>query len=408
MQRNFGLDVYRTIAIVAVLLSHCIVMFFPTWSQRTPIVYALGFGVEIFFALSGFLIGGILIRDVVESPHSAGAPRKLLTFYAGRWLRTLPLYYFMVILSILLTLLVWPLLMTAPPQLHWPMLVANFIFLQNFRQNWLTLQPVSWSLAIEEWFYLLIPLVMALIATARSRRLRSRLILCIGMAIIVATLVYRGCDFLLNHTDWDFGTRKQIFMHMDALMFGLLAAWLKRYHASVFNIIARSRWTTVIALVTVAVVIVTTVYVPASQSAPNGLLVLDDSFMAHTFTFTFLGACFAALVMTCYSQLKVPASSRWIMRLFNFLSARSYGYYLLHWPTFLLLANLHVGAYVSGVALSGIGLILTGLFAETTYRLIERPGMRLRSRIRLVPQAHDPLTEITTQQPAILRAYSKR
>lgn len=408
MQRNFGLDVYRTIAISAVLLAHCILLFVPIWPAKLATIYVLAFGVEIFFALSGFLIGGILIRDVVEYPHSAGVPQKLLTFYAGRWLRTLPLYYLMLILSILLALLLWPRLMTYPPQVHWPTVIANFTFLQNFRRNWTTLQPVSWSLAIEEWFYLLVPLAMALIARARRRRLRARLVLGIGVAIIMASLVYRSSDFLVNHTDWDFSTHKQIFMHLDALMFGLLAAWLKHYHANVFNRFARSHWTTVIALVTVVVGIYTIVYVPATQRAANGLYMIDTSFMAHTFLFTFLGICFAALVMTFYSQVKAPASTGWLITLFQYLSSRSYGYYLLHWPIFMLLANLPISIHVSAVALSGIGLTLTGVCAEITYRVIERPGMQLRSRIRLVPRAHDPRTEITTQQPAILRAYSKR
>lgn len=106
MRRNFGLDIYRSIAILMVLACHSFGFFYNGWFNATPLIWALGLGVEVFFALSGFLIGGILIRDIVEQPQPVSAPRRLFAFYIRRWLRTLPLYYLLVIVSLYYTQ--WP------------------------------------------------------------------------------------------------------------------------------------------------------------------------------------------------------------------------------------------------------------------------------------------------------------
>lgn len=83
MKRNLGLDVYRSLAIAFVLAAHSLAFFSSHYFDVYPLEYVLGLGVEIVVALSAFLIGGLLIRDVVEarggrvrndSPAPTGAP----------------------------------------------------------------------------------------------------------------------------------------------------------------------------------------------------------------------------------------------------------------------------------------------------------------------------------------------
>ena len=89
--RNLGLDILRSVAIGLVLVAHAL-SFFTRWTafDLNALYYVLGFlGVELFFALSGFLIGRILIETVLSERTWPSLRR----FYVRRWLRTLPPYY---------------------------------------------------------------------------------------------------------------------------------------------------------------------------------------------------------------------------------------------------------------------------------------------------------------------------
>jgi peptidoglycan/LPS O-acetylase OafA/YrhL len=97
-------------------------------------------GVEIFFVLSGFLIGQILLRDFEQGVNF----KKLLHFWKRRWIRTIPVYYLVLFLKFVLA----------------PAIGINIIWYFLFLQNniyGIDFFGVSWSLVIEEWFYLLIP-----------------------------------------------------------------------------------------------------------------------------------------------------------------------------------------------------------------------------------------------------------
>src|SRR5438132_1337404 len=82
-RRNFGLDSARALAISAVLLSHGAILL-PRFPAK-PLLFNGGFfGVELFFVLSGFLIGSILIELLVnQAKISSGV---LLNFWTRRWL----------------------------------------------------------------------------------------------------------------------------------------------------------------------------------------------------------------------------------------------------------------------------------------------------------------------------------
>ena len=144
-------------------------------------------GVDLFFVLSGFLIGGILL-DVRASP------RYFKTFYARRFFRIIPLYYAWIAAYILLAFFGRHYLAAHVGTVESidAAIFAQFLFLQNFRDLlsstvsfwWFT---STWSLAVEEQFYLVSPLFVRYL----SRRALTVFLILVTLAAPVARLVVR-------------------------------------------------------------------------------------------------------------------------------------------------------------------------------------------------------------------------
>jgi hypothetical protein len=139
--RRVGLDVMRAFAITSVLLGHASALYayYPPILAWLPQWFAY-IGVECFFVLSGWLIGGLLIRhlDTWQSPVA------LALFLHRRWVRTLPTYW--IILG-LVGVVGWG-------GATLPDFVPYLVFSQNIWQAHPPFLFVAWSLSIEEWFYL--------------------------------------------------------------------------------------------------------------------------------------------------------------------------------------------------------------------------------------------------------------
>ena len=149
-QRNFGLDLARALAITMVFLSHGVTA-----------LDTLGVGVDLFFVLSGFLIGRIYLRSQADAVRSPPAPRGSFTlwgFWSARWFRTLPPY-------------LAALALYALADLHFhnnPIRWYYLVFLQNYAG--MTGFGPSWSLCVEEHFYLALPLLGLLALRLVGRR----------------------------------------------------------------------------------------------------------------------------------------------------------------------------------------------------------------------------------------------
>ena len=143
LHRNIGLDLIRSTAILLVVLTHSqriLRMAFPGLRFHFPID-----GVTLFFVLSGFLIGRIVFKTLPQ-----GDWKEISTFYKRRWWRTLPNYYLFLALQIIAYFL-----MGVREQIDW----RNLAFLQNLFEPNGSFFKESWSLAVEEWFYLLFPFI---------------------------------------------------------------------------------------------------------------------------------------------------------------------------------------------------------------------------------------------------------
>jgi peptidoglycan/LPS O-acetylase OafA/YrhL len=179
------LDGWRAIAILLVLFDHgSFFTFRPLGWTRVG-----GYGVEIFFVLSGYLITGKLIED--------GSLRK---FYLRRVFRILP-----VVFAYLAVIVVLGFVFRLIP-VAWSEIVASLLFVRNYlyfpsmARNWFTIQ--LWSLSVEEQFYLVWPLVLLKVGKGIPRRqfFAAALLFAMGCGVIV--LVHIGRLFHLGGLHW--------------------------------------------------------------------------------------------------------------------------------------------------------------------------------------------------------------
>lgn len=224
--RVYGLDVLRALAILFVLIGHSF-----EHSQISPQIHTFGhlgiLGVELFFVLSGFLIGSIIVR-LIDAGRFHTLP-DVAGFWKRRWLRTLPMY-FVALLAFLRFdyhgrhgLLDYP---------------AYFVFLQNFAYKIPDFFELSWSLAVEEHFYLWFPLVF--LVWKKSIRRPAFAIVLSAITLIILSYAFRLSQPLFS--DWDEYNRSirlTVLSRIDAIMFGVLMAALKRHWMSGFSLIRR-------------------------------------------------------------------------------------------------------------------------------------------------------------------------
>ncbi len=228
-ERIFGLDVVRAAAIWLVLLLHGRFLLYET-PLRDYARIPLPDGVDLFFVLSGFLIGGILLRLL----HTTPAPGRevLMDFWRRRWFRTLPAYY--LILALNFALVRSNIIQEGIYNFNW----RYFFFLQNFERPFVGFYRESWSLSVEEWFYVIVPVL--LFALVRYIQPKRAYLLTVCMMLTLPVLCrYLKYDGTIDWFHVDQNIRKVVVTRLDSIGYGLLMAWLCRYYARSFYLI---RW----------------------------------------------------------------------------------------------------------------------------------------------------------------------
>jgi peptidoglycan/LPS O-acetylase OafA/YrhL len=239
------LDGIRGLAILLVLAHHQTVMGGRTAADQLFLRFTdLGWcGVDLFFVLSGFLITGILA-------DSKASPAYFRSFYARRILRIFPLYYLVVFISVVLLprlpqlhglLLSRPLPADPNAEFHW-LYLSNFLFAAQKDFGHPTL-GLAWSLAIEEQFYAVWPLLVWMLARPAMMRLCALL--------AVAALLLRGTMVALDTHPVPVYVLP--FTRMDALAIGGLLALVARGDGGLPAISRQARWTGLAALAIVLI-----------------------------------------------------------------------------------------------------------------------------------------------------------
>jgi peptidoglycan/LPS O-acetylase OafA/YrhL len=221
-QRLPELDVLRCIAVLLVFGAHPA---FKWPADTLPILPARVWfqigrsGVDLFFVLSGFLVAGLLFSD-----YRKHGTIHLKSFFARRGLRIWPAYYlYVAYLAILL----------AKFGASWGEFLPFVLHFQNYTPAHETYAPHLWSLAVEEHFYLLLPLVLA--ATRRHWSLRSFAAGALGVIVMCALLRVLFCPP---------GRADPVETHyrLDGLTIGVFLAYVYHFHGTLFWRLARTGW----------------------------------------------------------------------------------------------------------------------------------------------------------------------
>ena len=316
------LDGIRGLAILLVLAWHYIASLVQV-APGTAYAYVLKLlsltwgGVDLFFVLSGFLIGGILLDNRT-------APNYFKTFYVRRLCRIFPLYYFMFALFAVATSLG---LGKHGTELSWlygdPLPLWSYAtYLQNFVMasygihgaNWM---GITWSLAIEEQFYVVLPL---LVRFAPPRTLPWLL----GILVSFAP-AFRGATFLW-HSQGGFPGYVLLFGRWDALFLGTLGAYYLRRTNARSWLVTRIHWIRIL----VGVCFLSMVGLLAgSQSIGSAGM----SFFGHTV----LAIMCLALIILARLSLESRTRRFFSAPLLGWFGLVSYGIYLFHQPVLGLL-----------------------------------------------------------------------
>lgn len=374
-ERIFGLDLMRAISILMVFLSHS--MRLNPLDHYFPFGW-LGIGVEAFFVLSGFLIGRIILRTVLQPGISWEAVK---VFWVNRWLRTLPAYLFALALYYCFY-----------------SDMRNIIFYVFFAQNLLTpaqsFFPHSWSLAVEEWFYLTFPLVLLGVAGLLSNRANRYRIYLTTIGIFIVTglvtksiyhwmyhqdlftfllskklLVPSWKTFVLPNGDWD-SMRKMVMFRIDAIAYGCLIAYFLEKH----NLRKTAR---VWLFASGCTLLVLCFEVIRHTIAGSNVNYFVDVMLLPLFCLTF--ALMLPYAVSC------PRPGNALVKIVTSISQTSYSFYLMHF----LVLDFVIKWYEKNVTtVSGLQwLIFLGtyifiyLVAYLMYKFVELPFMNYRKKL---------------------------
>lgn len=373
-----ALDGVRGIAVVMVLLHH----FVPRSEIETLGDFGLfvkqltnsgGMGVDIFFVLSGFLITGILLR-------AKGQPNYFRNFYARRSLRIFPLYY----LALTLTFVVMPRIFGhsdgsyASQHQAWMWLYGTN-FLSAYSGEFLVANGFAlnhfWSLAVEEQFYLVWPAVIYLCRTRRH-------VVVVALAMYATAFVARGIEIPR------LGLRPVHMLtwcNLDSLAIGALLAALSEMPTA----FRRVQHGLIVIGVLAGVISLTFGNFGRSwgiaENETAGFWLIPMGRLAGG------GLVAYALTQRSHRCLSHP--------ILIWLGQRSYGIYVYHGMLRLYYSTLsatlvsHLPPALAVPLSLAIGILVTFLIAEISYRYFESPINSLKKHFRTSPSSHGQRVE---------------
>ena len=343
--RSAPLDALRALAVLLVLGRHfpepppgaALPVWLEVWQRGGWI------GVDLFFVLSGFLVSGLLFRE-----YRRFGEIRYGHFLARRGFKIYPAFYFMFGAVLLYAAHM------GRAFVGWPVVLSELFFVQNYGPS---LFPHTWSLAVEEHFYLLLPLLLLAVRGEKSAPFAKLPRVFLAVALLALAARIATAEML------DFRLKTQLFpthLRIDSLLFGLLLSWATHFQpVALERVWLRFRWPLAVAAVALVV--------------PAFCIEIGSGWYLHTLGLT--GFYFASGVLLMFA---LRWKSAW--RPLAFIGTYSYSIYLWHIPVrffglgWLPRDTAQLTRAAAYLALS----IVTGIVAAG---LVERPFLALRDRL---------------------------
>ncbi len=353
----------RATAILFVVISHSLWIFPELSGSVIDAIKMMGImGVEIFFVLSGFLIGKILYNIFTGPNLHIG---QLRYFIIRRWFRTLPNYYIILLINIFIALYFGRDL----PQTLW----KYFFFLQNATEGMDIFFTESWSLPVEEVAYLIAPFLFYIILLCRVKGNRKRQFLYLTLFILLIFLstkmVYNAQSIDNDLIYWNIHLKAVVLYRIDAIYYGVLAAYIsltapKLWH---FN-----------PLIYAFCGLILFVGVHFSVSY-FGWYIQDFSLFWNVF---YLPICSISIAffLPLLANWKIQ-KGKW-PKMISHISIVSYSMYLLHYSVILQLMRyfwpIEPLSFYEKLVYALLYLGITIIASTVLYKLYEKPMMNLR------------------------------
>lgn len=372
-KRIYGLDILRAYAILVVLYVHT--YDYLPYRAFDLLSYICFDGVLVFFVLSGFLIGRILIKTITDPNVNK---MSLFKFWANRWMRTLPPYYLALI--IVFALVYGFDLGLKPDFLGMKKQLSYFFFLQNLNWPHFGFYPETWSLSVEEWFYLTVPSIIFSMLFIFSMKPKSAILVSI-IVVIVSVTLYRYYKYM--HIDGNILAQcknlhifhsSEVTVRLDSLIYGILGSFIAYYYPTSWK---RYRLQLFIIGIILALIL------RCSEFFITYTPFLNMMYNVFYYTITAVSIVF---LLPYLSLLK--KGSGIVYKALSYISLISYSLYLLHYTLirYCIIEQLTAGIDIPYMNIVKFVLVwlLSFLLATIMYLYIEKPSMSLRNKIKFI------------------------
>lgn len=383
------IDGIRGLSIILVLFYHIFLVYDKSSATHTvaSMLDQLGLGwawafngdkgVDVFFVMSGFLISGILLRQYQKLGHL-----NLKNFYIRRYLRLTPAYYFMLIIY-------W--LLAAPNSEN---IWANFLYVSNFIDYQHQAAGWTWSLAVEEQFYFIYPLI--LLAVLRWTKSPGWILLglfvlsfVVNAFIVLSDAQLSTTPFSQIYTNHDYFNHyftvlyDNLYTRFGGLVVGCLAAYMMHFYQDKLKSVMNSPIGIVMTWLSIAIIICLMAFPIFLPRYDNfSWLHLTYDIANHTLFAVGVGVLILAMIL---QQHAVARACSWFFSLNVWypIATLSYSLYLIHLVVMVIVipAMMQQTGFSMGEVLLYGGLLsslISFLIATFMYVFIEKPVMNLR------------------------------